>query len=228
MWYGSVLSTHVFNLNLQGGMSMFNRLIFGRLVATVTLGLMCGAASATSYVGVFDQSVPEGNAEGITSTISISDASVLDSLTVRVDINHPWIGDLAMVLTAPDGTVITLLDRPGIAAPGAGLGACCGSGADLNSITFDDFAQIAAEDIVSSNDLDPVATPTDTLSTLVGLSIAGNWTLNIADFAQGQINTGIPAWSLVFNEQIQPVPLPGAFGLLFAGLIGLRTLQRSR
>ncbi|MEM7082487.1 MAG: proprotein convertase P-domain-containing protein [Pseudomonadota bacterium] len=177
-------------------------------------------AVAVTYSGSFDETVPEANALGISSSLVLVDDVVISSLSVAVTIDHPWIGDLTMTLTAPDGTRIVLLDRPGL-APGAGLGACCGSGADLNSITFDDAATLAAEDIVSSFDLNPVAAPTDLLASLNGLAVTGVWTLTIADFAQGQMNTVAPSWSLIVNESIQPVPLPGALGLFVVALGGI-------
>ncbi len=197
-----------------------NKLAAGLL--TLTLGLFVVSAShATSFTGSFATTVPEADATGISSTISVADTAVISSLSITVNIDHPWIGDLAMYLTAPDGTLLTLLDRPGL-RPGSGLGSCCGSGADLESITFDDAAILAAEDIVSSFDLNPVASPTDPLSVLMGSLVAGNWTLTIADFAQGQLNTTPPSWALNINESVAPVPVPAALWLLLGGLSLLR------
>ena len=150
----------------------------------------------------------------------------MTSITIEVTIDHPWIGDLGMYLLAPDGTTITLLDRPGL-PPGVGLGFCCGGGADLESITFDDAATLAAEDIVSSSNLHPIASPTDALSIWLGSAVAGDWTLTIADYAQGQLNNVAPSWAIVINEPIPPVPVPAALWLLLGGLSFLGLFRKA-
>ena len=197
-------------------------------LALIAFGLMAvGTANGSTFSGSFDNTVPEANATGVSSTISIADAGSITNINIQVSIDHPWIGDLAMFLVAPDGTSITLLDRPGLQA-GVGLGFCCGSGADLESITFSDAASLAAEDIVSSFDLNPIASPTDALSNLTGFSLAGDWTLTIADYAQGQMNTTAPSWSIIVNESVMPVPLPAALWLLLSGVSVLGAFGKTR
>lgn len=52
--------------------------------------------------------IPENSPTGVTSTITIDDARLIEKLYVRVDVEHPAEGDLRIELTAPDGTVIVL------------------------------------------------------------------------------------------------------------------------
>ena len=49
----------------------------------------------------------------VTDTITITDPVDLEWVEVDINIDHGWIGDLVVTLTSPDGTVSTLVDRPG-------------------------------------------------------------------------------------------------------------------
>lgn len=52
--------------------------------------------------------IPDNQLVGITSTLTVSDARVVDDLHVRVDIAHPSRGDLRIELVGPDGTLVRL------------------------------------------------------------------------------------------------------------------------
>lgn len=47
-------------------------------------------------------------------------ALIISDLNVRVLVSHPFIGDLTIRLTAPNASVLTLLNRPGRTGAGAG------------------------------------------------------------------------------------------------------------
>jgi subtilisin-like proprotein convertase family protein len=57
--------------------------------------------------------IPDAEATGITSVLTVTDAAVLAQAQVTVDIRHPFIGDLVVQLTAPSGAVATLHNRTG-------------------------------------------------------------------------------------------------------------------
>ncbi len=57
--------------------------------------------------------IPDFNAAGITSPISISEAGAVTGIEVQVDIAHTWIGDLEVSLVAPTGTRMLLHNRSG-------------------------------------------------------------------------------------------------------------------
>lgn len=57
--------------------------------------------------------IPDFNAAGIASPISIAEAGEVMGLEVRVDISHSWIGDLEVTLVAPTGTRMLLHNRSG-------------------------------------------------------------------------------------------------------------------
>lgn len=57
--------------------------------------------------------IPDNNSIGARDTINFSEASVVSSVKVTVDITHTYIGDLRLTLTAPSGVSVTLSDRNG-------------------------------------------------------------------------------------------------------------------
>ena len=192
-----------------------------RAQAVLALGVLSLAASAdaTTYNGSFATPVPDNDPGGFTSTISIADTGIISGLTVGVVMDHTWVGDLIMTLTAPDGTVINLMDRPGV--PGTTVG----TNLDITGIVFDDAATLAAEDIMA--DTDPVGltvSPDDMLSTLIGSSITGDWVLFMSDNAALDTNTVAPTWSL--NVDVGQVPVPAAVWLMLSALGGLRLMRR--
>jgi subtilisin-like proprotein convertase family protein len=58
--------------------------------------------------------IPDGDLNGITSTIQIDDEGTIDSFeTVSIDISHTYRGDLMVSLISPDNTVIPLHEGQG-------------------------------------------------------------------------------------------------------------------
>ncbi|UCF93797.1 MAG: S8 family serine peptidase [Desulfobacterales bacterium] len=60
-----------------------------------------------------DVSIPDDSPPGVSSTITVAQAGIIGSLKVGVSIAHTYIGDLRVVLTAPDQTAIVLHNRTG-------------------------------------------------------------------------------------------------------------------
>ncbi|MCS7219685.1 MAG: S8 family serine peptidase [Anaerolineae bacterium] len=59
------------------------------------------------------RSIPDNSPSGTTSQIVVSQSVNITSVAVNVYIEHPYIGDLQVVLTCPSGTTITLHNRIG-------------------------------------------------------------------------------------------------------------------
>ncbi|WP_405067001.1 M36 family metallopeptidase [Kribbella sp. NBC_01510] len=57
--------------------------------------------------------IPDADAEGVVSTVSLPAAGVVQSLAVDVVITHPFRGDLVVSLVAPDGRTAVLHNRTG-------------------------------------------------------------------------------------------------------------------
>lgn len=95
--------------------------------------------------------IPENNSAGVSSTVTIDDDRNIEKIYVRVDIAHPFRGDLRIDLIAPDGTAVNL-QQPSNER-----------GTDLRT-TFGLTAQ-----------------PAEPLSVLHGRSATGVWTLIVRD-----------------------------------------------
>ncbi|MCM2316477.1 MAG: proprotein convertase P-domain-containing protein, partial [Thermoanaerobaculia bacterium] len=98
-----------------------------------------------------DVPIPDAAPNGISSTLIVSDARPVDAVFVRVDVEHPFRGDVRLSIVSPDGTTVVLLAESG--DPGDGIRATFG--------------------------LD--AQPLQSLTTFAGRSAAGAWTLRVAD-----------------------------------------------
>lgn len=169
-------------------------------------------------------------------------ANIIDDVNVTIAMRHTWVGDLTIKLGAPDGTIITLLNRPFLVTPDNGTG-CCGRSDNFLvtlPITYDDAATFSAESMgtgTSSNNIGDGAVGTadgnifasapdgsshpGNLTSLNGLNPSGAWTLYIGDSAGG--DTGqLDSWSL----SISAVPEPATIGLLAIGALGLIRRRR--
>ncbi len=74
-----------------------------------------GGGSPQTYSNGTDVNIPDNNATGVYSNISVSGRSgnAPSSTPVAVNIVHPYIGDLIVDLVAPDGSVYVLHNRSG-------------------------------------------------------------------------------------------------------------------
>lgn len=81
--------------------------------------------------------IPDNSAQGVSSELAVTRTGTVSSVKVGVEIIHPYIGDLKVTLTAPNGTGIVLHERSGASADNLvktydaqstpGLGALTGS-----------------------------------------------------------------------------------------------------
>lgn len=136
--------------------------------------------------------IPDGDEFGVADAMTIEADGEIDQITVGVDITHSWVGDVQIQLLQVDELAgVLLLDRPGLPATAVG---CSGSDIDCE---FADDAAVAAEDMCSDEapTLSGRLRPTEPLSSLRGLPMAGLWTLNVADL--GAADTGeLRGWCL--------------------------------
>lgn len=150
-----------------------------------------GQSAAFVYSGL-PLSIPDNNPTGASSTATVAGVpGPLTSVQVSVNLTHTWVGDLIFTLTSAEGTVVTLLDRPGVPASGAG----CSD--DNVVVTFVD-GQANPEDTCAGSGTWPVtlAAPVTALSTLNGEDANGTWTLNISDNAGADLGT-LNSWELI-------------------------------
>jgi len=117
----------------------------------------------------------------ITSTIEITDVALVADLNVGLDITHTFDADLDVFLIAPDGTRVELFTDVG--------------GGD------DNFTDTMLDDEAAESIVDGTAPftgsyqPEGQLADLIGIPLAGIWTLEITDDAGGDEGT-LNAWSM--------------------------------
>jgi hypothetical protein len=69
--------------------------------------------SGVSVTNSGDYTIPDNNSTGVASPVSVTTAGNAGTVTVDVNIIHPYIGDLVVDLIAPDNTVYNLHNRAG-------------------------------------------------------------------------------------------------------------------
>ncbi|HSP35052.1 MAG TPA: proprotein convertase P-domain-containing protein [Thermoanaerobaculia bacterium] len=155
--------------------------------------------------------IPDNDPNGVTLTTFVADPRAIEHLYIRVDIDHPFRGDLRIVLIAPDGAEF-VLQNPS---------------ADRSR----DLRATYGRDAVT---LDP-------LDALRGRSAAGTWKLRVADLRPRDTGTvlswgvvvqfagDMPAATRPTNASRQTIPIagriPGALGTFFT--TDVRLLNRS-
>lgn len=158
--------------------------------------------------------IPDGSADGVSSTIAIPhDRSVIEA-TVTVQVDHNFVGDLGLSLRAPTGQSVLLSRFRG------------GSGDDYAGTLFDDDATTPI-----ANGSAPFAgsyIPERPLSDLDGIDALGDWSLRVIDRTSGTSGTLLD-WQLALTfppESCPPVPAgPPPVG---DGTAGSEPLRASR
>ncbi len=160
-----------------------------------TVAISCQTFTATDVGQTITDSTPA------MSSLVVGELTVTD-VNAQVDIDHTYVGDLDIVLTAPGGASVTLLDRPGSPTSGNGCG-------DNNmSVLFDDesISGVDLENHCAGSDPWYVgdALPVAPLSIFDALQTAGTWSLTVTDNAGGDDGT-IVGWSLEICFDSGPV-----------------------
>lgn len=161
---------------------------------------------------------------GVALTLEVSTpATSVDSLGVLLSINsaasdQAWNGDLYVQLTSPSGTVVVLVDRPGLslADPHAGYGDA-GMVLDINDASANDIHAYQTVAYLldpngwltgswqSDGRVDPTSGSRPLrLSTLYGENPNGTWTLLVSDMSSGNLAT-ISSWSIYGSAVPEPV-----------------------
>lgn len=168
--------------------------------ATGSVASQIGESGAIAPNETLPIAITDNLPAGVTSTITVTQDITLTDLEVAVAINHTWVGDVAISLTSPGGTTVSLLDRPGVPA---GTFGCSNDNMD---VVFSDAASVNPETSCPGTTpwLSGPVLPVSPLSAFDGESTLGTWTLTVSDNAGG--DTGqIVDWSLL--------PTPGLQGI---------------
>ena len=199
----------------------------------LTAGLLA-APLAQAGVVIVSETLSSGNAigdapnSGLARVLNVSTSdTVITDISVGLDIGSlagdtAWNGDLYAQLVGPSGTLSVLINRPGVTDP-----ANAGYGDPGFSVTLSDSATTDIHEYPflpggptfnpsgqvtgtwqSDGRTDPTTSGrTKPLSQLFGQNPNGNWTLLVADLANGN-RAQLNSWSLTITTS--PVPEPAA------------------
>jgi len=164
--------------------------------------LMCVTFGYTQIaVSTTTGPIPDASPAGIDfNGTAVSALNSITDVTLDLDINHPWNGDLIVTLTSPEGTAVVLVDRPGriSGAPG-----CNENGMQ---ITLDDTSAVPIEDCTGENGPYPAVVgsyfPNNPLSAFDGENPNGIWILNISDNLGGDTGDLIAATINIMGQTL--------------------------
>jgi len=157
----------------------------------VSLELDPENVTTVSYTKTPQEPIPDNDPNGITSTIDVLESLSIWDIDCNVNITHPWIGDLIIKLTSPEGTVSILQERQG------------GSADNINQTYYN---------LTEFRDEPGQGTWTFSVSDNAGLDVGtlDSWTLTIHGIPSGPINQAPtvtitappPGSSFIFGDMI--------------------------
>ena len=188
------------------------------LILVASLAAVTTARASLYPIGV----IPDGSPAGV-SFVGTYDAvpagSTVSSLTVSLNISGGFNGDLYAYLVSPNGTLVLLMNQPGVSLNGIGA-----SGAGMNLTLTDSFtANGSIQNVTRGSCLTGNYNAAGSLVNFDGSQANGNWTLFFADLANGGGTSLVEGWSLNITAVPEPVNLSLA---LFGGGMGFFALRR--
>jgi subtilisin-like proprotein convertase family protein len=138
--------------------------------------------------------ITDNSPAGVNDQLVVTDPSgaTLTDLKLVIKATHTWVGDLKFTLTKSPGSSI-VIDRPGFTGSGFG---CSGDNVD---VVIDDTSGTLVENQCNTTPpaLSGNVKPNNPLATpFLGQTLAGTWTLNASDNANGDTGT-LDQWCLV-------------------------------
>ena len=176
--------------------------------------------------------IPDGNPVGVSFTGTYDGAAsgaTVGSLTVDLSISGGYNGNLYAYLVAPNGTMVVLLNQPGVTVSNP-IGY---AGSGLN-VTLTDATTLGGNPVTGIQTT--AETPgqlfsgtynaAGTLGTFNNSSANGEWTLFFADMTAGGGQSQLTGWSL----NIMPVPEPTNLALIIfgVGMVGFGIIRYFR
>ena len=146
---------------------------------------------ATSAAGP-SKAIPDDHAAGVASSIEITKPGTVKDLDVAIPgLAHSYVGDLAIEVTSPAGTTVTLARHPGGPDNAAD---------NFSGTVFDDEAStnISAGSAPYTGSFKP---QNDQLSRFDGQQRQGTWTLRVRDLSEGDVGT-LTSWHTIISRAI--------------------------
>lgn len=149
-----------------------------------------------TYINKTTRIITDDLSSGIRSPMTVDDSDQLLDLNVTLTISHTYVGDLQVELIAPSGTTIGLIDNRGRSSD------------HFIDTILDDQAP-NPKIIYGDAPFSKSYRPEEPLSTLVGQSIRGEWTLRVKDRSKGDegelLSWGMEMW-VERGENYEPDP----------------------
>lgn len=163
--------------------------------------------STTSYTNNTPNNIPDNPSPnpGLNKTINVpATTSTITDITVYLDIDHTYVGDLVVTLTSPSGTTRVLMNR---IENGGGIGSCNRS--NINA-TLSDAAGNNVQTRCSTNNINGTHRPFQTLAGFDGENPSGNWILNVSDRDSGASGRFQSATLNITTTGSAGLPIPDA------------------
>ena len=187
--------------------------------ATLTQVDTGGSIAAGSPVGAVFTATLGGYTDGLNANPTVS------QLSVNLNITGGYNGNLYAYLIAPNGTLVVLMNQPGVAVNGFGA---YGSGMNItlqDGLTGNGSIQSVTSGGILSGSYN-AAGGSSALSAFDGSQVNGVWTLYLADLASGSGNPSL-SWSIGLTPVPEPVDLAlGLFAAMLLELAGLKWICR--
>jgi subtilisin-like proprotein convertase family protein len=153
--------------------------------SSVNLTLSTGTSTQNSFtysgasVTIPDATSTQAGAIA-TATILVSGSGPISDIDFKLDnLTHTFVGDLALTLTSPSGTTVTLIDS---------MDGGNNSGNNFVNTVLDDEASNSIENqTAAAAPFTGSFLPASALAAFDGQSANGTWTVRIQDFAQGDL-----------------------------------------
>ncbi len=202
--------TVTLNVEIDGAALPAGATSFGELMITEQATVVSNTVPFTSVPA--DPNIPDDNYDGslgsmLCETINVTGINAdVFSASLDMSMSHTWTGDVTIKLQNPNGDVLGVMSRPGLAEPADDGSDCCGSSEALvvsAPVSFFDGAATSAEDMGSFGDdicavdgiceyapfPDSVANPPATFADLGVGSANGDWNVCVGDSGNGDTGT---------------------------------------
>lgn len=135
----------------------------------------------------------------VSSTLNIPDSKLIKDITVTINLNHTFMQDLDVHLTAPNGANMALFTDIGAATTG-------GAQTQMDMFFNDNCAIPSSFAVTTSFGVTPELAAF--LDLFKGVNAQGNWTLDLRDDATGDGGT-LNSWSISILEDNTPTTVAG-------------------
>ena len=192
------------------------------LLLTTTIILAFHAKASLYQTGT----IPDGNFVGTSFSGTYDQAAAgatVSSLSVNLVLSGGFNGDLYAYLVAPNGSLVVLLNRPGVTS-GNPFG-YAGSGLNVSlSDTASGSIQTTAES--SGSVFTGTYQAAGTLANFNGSAANGTWTLYFADESAGGGQATLNGWSLDITAVPEPVNV--ALAIFGVGVVSIGAVRSFR